>query len=74
MAGRRAVIRATNLVRVALYLAALYPAKATTISGTIDVDDVFTAYLSTNPNVLGTQVATGNNCNVCNYNKRLPHQ
>lgn len=46
---------------LALSLLAGFPVKATTISGTIDVDDVFTAYLSTNPNTLGTQIATGNN-------------
>lgn len=46
---------------LALFLLTHLPANATTISGTIDVDDVFTAYLSTDPNTLGTQVATGNN-------------
>jgi hypothetical protein len=36
-------------------------ARATTLSGSIDADNAFVAYISTNDAVLGTQIATGNN-------------
>lgn len=56
-------MRSIFLYAVAALTAALGAgfAQATTLSGDLTVDNAFYAYVSTNPSVLGTLVASGNN-------------
>ena len=54
-------ITSSSLVLGVLFVAVIAPAKATSISGALNVDNGFVAYISTNDSVAGTQIGSGNN-------------